>query len=71
MKLPSSRLFGATYLMVWCALLALLIYFIPSIPKYASIPLGLLLMLLAPDLETLKRLLSGEDQLRDEDDKES
>lgn len=64
MKISASRLFGIAYLLVWCASLALLLYFIQTIPKYVSIPIGLILMALAPDLETLRRLLSGEDKLR-------
>jgi hypothetical protein len=57
-RLRAGRLFGIFYLLAWCAALAALVYFSPLLPRYLSILTGVALLLLAPDVETIKRLLS-------------
>lgn len=61
MRLGAGRLFGIFYLLAWCAALAALVYFAPMLPRYLSIAAGVALLFLAPDVETIKRLLSGKE----------
>jgi hypothetical protein len=60
-RLGAGRLFGIFYLAAWVAALAGLVYFAPLLPRYLSIPAGVALLFLAPDVETIKRLLSGKE----------
>jgi uncharacterized protein YhhL (DUF1145 family) len=59
MRIGSGRVFGLTYLVVWSAALAALLYFASDVHRYVSIGLAILLFAVAPDIATLKNLLSG------------
>lgn len=61
MRLGSGRVFGFLYLAAWCAALAGLVWFMADLNRLLAIGIALVLLFLAPDLPTLRRLLSGKD----------
>ena len=61
MRVGAGRLFGVFYLALWCAAFAALILFMADIPRYAAIVWALALLFLAPDFQTVWRLLSGKE----------